>query len=135
MAGRYLIDTHVFIELADPTRTLVPQVHAALSDPAAEVHISAVSVAEMCIKSRLGKLTLPEAVEGDITASMQVACDEAGFQVLPLMLEHATLLGTLPLHHRDPFDRLLVAQAELEGLTLVTRDPVFERYAVERIEA
>ena len=61
--------------------------------------------------------------------------EESGFLELPITFRHAERVAGLPAHHRDPFDRLLIAQAELEGLTLVTRDPAFARYAVERIEA
>lgn len=67
--------------------------------------------------------------------TVQEAVEESGFLELPITFRHAARVAGLPAHHRDPFDRLIVAQADVEGLTLVTRDPVFRRYAVERIEA
>lgn len=65
--------------------------------------------------------------------TVEEAAEESGFLELPITFRHAQRVAGLPAHHRDPFDRLLIAQAEVEGLTLVTRDPVFEPYAVERI--
>lgn len=128
MAGGYLIDTHVFIELGDPSRKLGAHAQSALSDPDAAVYLSVVSVAEIAIKSRLGKLNLPGAIEGELARWMREACEEAGFEVLPITLDHATLLGALPLHHRDPFDRMLIAQALHESLVLVSRDSAFADY-------
>jgi PIN domain nuclease of toxin-antitoxin system len=66
---------------------------------------------------------------------VEEATAESGFLELPVTFRHAQRVAGLPAHHRDPFDRLLIAQAEVEGLALVTRDPVFRRYKVERIEA
>jgi Uncharacterized protein conserved in bacteria len=89
--------------------------------------VSAVSAWEVAIKIGLGRLRP--------TRTVEQAAEESGFLELPITFRHAERVAGLPAHHRDPFDRLLVAQAELEGLTLVTRDPVFERYPVERIVA
>lgn len=94
-----------------------------ISDPGVLVVVSAASVWEMAIKADLGKLR----VEGSMVE--HVAAE--GFEPLPISLLHAERAGSLPLHHRDPFDRLLVAQAQLEHLTLVTRDPVFGDYEVD----
>ena len=91
------------------------------------MYVSAASAWEVAIKIGLGRLRPARTVEQ--------AAAESGFLELPITFRDAERVAGLPAHHRDPFDRLLVAQAELEGLTLVTRDPVFERYAVERIEA
>jgi len=86
------------------------------------VWVSAASVWELEIKRAAGKLTL----EGDIAADVAAA----GFWPLPITLEHGVAAAQLPLHHRDPFDRMLVGQARLEGLTLVTGDPRLRRYDV-----
>jgi PIN domain nuclease of toxin-antitoxin system len=85
------------------------------------VYVSAASAWEIVIKTALGRLRP--------TRTVEQAAEESGFLELPITFRHAGRVTELPPHHRDPFDRLLVAQAEVEGLTLVTRDPVFARYA------
>jgi PIN domain nuclease of toxin-antitoxin system len=91
------------------------------------VAVSAASVWEISIKHRTGKLRPPvEDVVGDLARR---------FASLPITSEHAWAAGALPLHHRDPFDRILVAQAQLEGFTLVTRDPKIARYPVAVLAA
>ncbi len=91
------------------------------------VYVSAASAWEIAIKMSLGRLRPVRTV--------RQAAGESGFQELPVTFQHAERVVALPVHHRDPFDRLLVAQAEVERLTLVTRDPVFRRYPVETIDA
>lgn len=87
------------------------------------VLVSAVSVWEASIKSSLGKLKLPTSIEEGVAAS--------GFEKLPISFSHAAGVADLPFHHRDPFDRLLIAQARVEGVVLVTHDRSFENYPVE----
>ena len=89
--------------------------------------MSAASVWEIAIKRALGKLDIPK----DFLAAL----GETGFDPLPVTWEHGLLAGSLPAHHQDPFDRMLVAQAQLEGLTVVTRDPSFGHYAVPVLAA
>ncbi len=104
--------------------------HAGSLDPAAarkvrrarEVCVSAVTAAEISIKSSLGKLRFGRTVEEAIVAY--------GFIELPFTVRHGDRVAHLPLHHRDPFDRMLIAQAVEEGLTILTSDRVFERYQV-----
>jgi len=120
-----LLDTHVLIWW-DEGRRLSAAARRAI-EAADSVYVSAASAWEVAIKIGLGRLRPARTVEE--------AADESGFLELPITFRHAQRVSGLPAHHRDPFDRLLVAQAEMEGLTLVTRDPVFERYAVERILA
>jgi PIN domain nuclease of toxin-antitoxin system len=86
------------------------------------VYVSAVSVWEIEIKRAAGRLRAP----GDIVGRV----DESGYERLTITLEHAVEAGRLPLHHRDPFDRMLVAQARLEGLTIATGDESIAQYAV-----
>ena len=106
---KLLLDTHAFIWWdSDPTK-LSPSVLAAISDPANEVWLSVVSVLEMAIKAQLGKLSLRLPL-ADIVAQQQAN----GLQVLSLMLSHTLAVEGLPLVHKDPFDRLLVAQANCE---------------------
>ncbi len=117
---RLLLDTHIMLWWGDGTG-LRPQT-IALIEEAEQVCVSAVTGWEVAIKSSLGKLRTGRTVSQAMAAS--------GFIELPVHLRHAELVATLPWHHRDPFDRLLVAQALQEGLTLVTRDRIFERYEV-----
>ena len=120
-----LLDTHALIWW-DEGRELSRAARRAI-ESADGVYVSAASAWEVAIKVGLGRLRPARTVEE--------AVEESGFLELPITVRHAQRVADLPAHHRDPFDRLLVAQAEVEALTLVTRDPVFERYAVERIFA
>ena len=120
-----LLDTHVLIWW-DEGRRLSSAGRRAI-EAADSVYVSAASAWEVAIKIGLGRLRPSRTVEE--------AVEESGFLELPITFRHAQRVAGLPAHHRDLFDRLLVAQAEAEGLTLVTRDPVFERYAVDCIMA
>ena len=120
-----LLDTHVLIWW-DEGRRLSGAARRAI-ETADTVYVSAASAWEVAIKTGLGRLR-PTRTVGE-------AAEESGFLELPVTFRHAQRVSGLPALHRDPFDRLLVAQADLEGLTLVTRDPVFEQYTVELIEA
>ena len=120
-----LLDTHVFIWW-DEGRRLAAEARRAIAD-ADSVYVSAASAWEVAIKTGLGRLRPTRTVED--------AVDESGFLELPVTFRHAERVGKLPPHHRDPFDRLLIAQADVEELTLVTRDAVFARYGVAIIAA
>ena len=120
-----LLDTHVLIWW-DEGRRLAAEARRAIAD-ADSVYVSAASAWEVAIKIRLGRLRPIRTVEQ--------AVDESGFLELPVTFRHAERVGKLPPHHRDPFDRLLIAQADVEELTLVTRDAVFARYGVGVIGA
>lgn len=124
---RLLLDTHTFLWAVLETHKLSPAASAGLADPANRVTMSAVNVWEISIKSSLGKLPMPP----DGPDRLRAAAASARFGVLPVTVEHAFAVGELPLHHRDPFDRLLVAQAEIEGMTLVTDDGTLSRYGVD----
>ena len=120
-----LLDTHVLIWW-DEGRRLAAEGRRAIAD-ADSVYVSAASAWEVAIKTGLGRLRPIRTVEQ--------AVDESGFLELPVTFRHAERVGKLPPHHRDPFDRLLIAQADVEELTLVTRDAVFARYGVGVIGA
>ncbi len=115
---------------ADPDR-LSPRARRLLVDPESELLLSAASAWEMAIKTALGKLRLPEAVAEYVTSRM------AGSGVRPLAVEHghALRVATLPPHHGDPFDRLLIAQADVEDLPILTSDRHFRAYGVRVLPA
>jgi PIN domain nuclease of toxin-antitoxin system len=118
---RLLLDTHVFLWWSKEHRRLRGEVKSVIG----EAEIAFVSVAsawEAAIKAGLGKLDIPEPFEQ--------AVEQSGFSKLAIEFSHAAAVAGLPPHHRDPFDRMLVAQATVEGLTLVTHDPRFRPYRV-----
>jgi PIN domain nuclease of toxin-antitoxin system len=120
-----LVDTHVLIWW-DEGRRITAEARRAIEE-ADSVYVSAASAWEVAIKTGLGRLRSTRRVEE--------AATESGFLELPVTFRHAERVTGLPPHHRDPFDRMLVAQAAVEELTLVTRDPVFARYGVALIGA
>ncbi len=123
---RLLLDTHVLLWcLMDSS--LSQYTRDAIADPANEVAVSAASAWEISIKKALNKLSAPDDLESQIQAS--------GFVALPIQISHAWAAGALPRHHDDPFDRLLIAQAGIEGFTIVTRDNRFADYAVSLMPA
>jgi PIN domain nuclease of toxin-antitoxin system len=122
---KLLFDTHSFIFFVDRPDALPVPARAALEDTSNELFLSLVSPWEMQIKIALGKLQLSKPV----VELVQAELDRAAIQLLPIALEHIDALSRLPSHHRDPFDRLLIAQAIHEGLTLVSSDQAIAKYA------
>ncbi len=122
---RYLLDTHVFLWLATAPERLGRHL-AVIEDRRNQLVLSAASAWELAIKHQIGRLRLPEAPERFVPARM------LAFGLLPqaILHEHALAVSDLPPLHRDPFDRLLVAQALLLGMTIVTADPAITRYPV-----
>ena len=120
-----LLDTHVLIWW-DEGRRLSAEARQAI-EVADAVYVSAASAWEVAIKTALGRLRP--------TRTLEEVVSDSGFLELPVTFRHAEWVTGLPPHHRDPFDRMLVAQAAVEELTLVTRDPVFAQYGVALIEA
>jgi PIN domain nuclease of toxin-antitoxin system len=121
-----LLDTHVLLWALLDDERLTPAANDAICDGRNVVYASAVSVWEVAIKRSLGKLRAPI----DIVA----AIDQARFTQLPITLHHADAVAALPDLHRDPFDRILVAQANVDRLTLVTHDSQILRYDVATLE-
>ena len=124
---RLLLDTHVFIWWADQQESLSATALSALNDEANELILSVASVWEMQIKVQLGKLKLSLPIEELIET--QVETNDLG--ILPVALPHVLALDALPFHHKDPFDRLLIAQSIYEDVTLVSVDPEFPAYSVK----
>lgn len=126
---RVLLDTHALLWWLDGDRRLPAKVRRLIADSGNEVVVSAASGWEITTKARIGKL--PGALE---VASDVAACVAGqGFSVMPISMDHAQRAGSLPGPHRDPFDRMLVAQSQAEGLPLVTNETSFEAYGVRRI--
>lgn len=122
---RLLLDTHVLIWW-DAGHKLSPAARSAI-ESADEVCVSVASAWEIAIKASLGKISS--------TRTVSEATSESGFLELPMTFAHAEQVARLPAIHRDPFDRMLVAQAIADGLTIVTRDPVIMQYQVSVIAA
>lgn len=128
---RLLLDTHVWLWMqADPDR-LSDSVLQLLRDPDTERLLSVASVWEIVIKHAIGRLALPDAPEPYVQARLRTSATVP----LSASLAHVLHVAELPPHHRDPFDRLLVAQARVEGMSLVTADTTLARYDVELMPA
>ena len=123
---RLLLDTHAFLWFVTGSGRLSARARRALEADDAELVLSAASVWEMAIKAKLGRLTLPAGVEEYIAEKVA-----EGFVVLPIEWPHAAAVERLPMLHRDPFDRLIVAQSLAERLPLVSADRQFHRYGVK----
>ena len=126
---RLLLDTHVLIWWLAGDAMLSADAQAAIADPANEVLVSAASAWEVATKYRTGKL--PQAAA--LAADMPSVLTGQGFVELPITVRHAQAAGSLPGPHRDPFDRMLIAQAALADLVLVSNEAVFDRYGVRRL--
>ena len=123
---RLLLDTHVFIWADGEPEKLSPGAKTSCEDPANELILSVASVWEMQLKIMLGKLTLRNPLRSVIEDWIR----QNMILILPVSLEHILHLDTLYGHHKDPFDRLLIAQAMAEGLTIVTHDRAFSLYNI-----
>jgi len=124
---RLLLDTHTFLwTLVAPDR-LSKNAAQAIAAEESEVFVSVVSPWEMAIAKALGRMDPPDNLEAQL--------EKKRFILLPVSLRHTHVIETLPHHHRDPFDRMLVAQAQVEGLTIVTVDRLLRRYPVSLLPA
>jgi PIN domain nuclease of toxin-antitoxin system len=125
-----LLDTHALLWWMDDSKRLGRRALASLKDPKNNVWISVVCIWEVSIKASIGRLRLNGPFEERIQFELQ-----QGFRSLPVTMAHAFAVGALPLHHNDPFDRLLIAQAQCESLTLLTVDPSMGAYDVRTLDA
>jgi PIN domain nuclease of toxin-antitoxin system len=126
---RLLLDTHALIWLLEGDPQLSPRVRHEVSRPNSELWVSAATLWELTIKVSLGKL----GVAAGLPVLFNQVLPEQRIAVLPLMTSHLLRLEMLPLHHRDPFDRLLAAQAVAESLTLASKDEILDAYGVSRL--
>jgi len=125
---KYLVDTSVLIHSLIAQPKLNHWALKLLEDSSSELYLSAVSSWEITIKVGTGKLVLPEKPAEFVTRAMRFM----SLQSLDITHIHALAVGALPDHHRDPFDRLLIAQARTERMTILTDDVVFQRYEVDQ---
>jgi len=126
---RALLDTHTFLWWLLDVPNLSVECRQILDDGANEILLSVVSGYELAYKAHVGRLTLPEAPDAYVRSRLAAN----GFGALSIELSHALRAASLPVIHRDPFDRLLVAQAQLEGLPIMTADPAIAQYDVDVI--
>jgi PIN domain nuclease of toxin-antitoxin system len=124
---RLLLDTHALLWALGDADELERTARSAIVDPENSVLVSAASAWEISIKKALGRLDAPDDLADQLAASH--------FEPLAITIAHSLAAGALPRHHTDPFDRMLAAQARLEGLTIVTRDKNIARYAVDTLPA
>ena len=126
---RLLLDTHALLWFLADDPKLSSAAKSAIGDPANERWLSPISLLEIAIKVRIGKLALHAPFGGLFPAHLTLN----RIQLVPLAIAHIEPLATLPLHHRDPFDRLLAATALVEGLHIVSADAVFDSYGLSRV--
>jgi PIN domain nuclease of toxin-antitoxin system len=126
--GRFLLDTHVFLWLIQGDPQLSDRVRAIIADDASQLNFSVVSIWEIAIKLNIGKLKIEHSIEEiyQLLAQLKI-------EILPIERLDLDTYLTLPLHHRDPFDRLIIAQAIDRELILVSADGSFEPYPVQRL--
>ena len=128
---KLLLDTHAFVWATSAPERLTKETREAIADPRNDVFISAAVAWEIAIKYALKKIDLPVAPATYVPTRVAAL----GFKALPITMEHTLAVGALADYHRDPFDRLLIAQAQVEGFTLVTSDEHIQRYNVHWMAA
>ena len=121
-----LLDTHVALWWLDDSPSLSKKGRTLIADTDNLIVLSAVVIWEIRIKQALGKLEIP--------SNFYTVIKQQGFEMLPISPDHAYAVGDLPMVHRDPFDRMLLAQAKLENLSIVTHDTTFQRYGISVLE-
>lgn len=126
---RLLVDTHTFLWAISGDRRLSKRAHTALASLESEVFVSAASAWEISTKYRLGKLPEAHSLSGNIRQIVE----QVGFRELAVTIEHGQRAGSIVGEHRDPFDRMLIAQAHAENLIIVSNDRVFDSYGIQRI--
>jgi len=126
---RVLLDTHVFLWWNEDNPQLSRKARRVMADPANTVILSVASAWEIAIKVQLGKLRLP----GSAASYVRTRAARDQMEILTISIEHAAALQSLPLLHRDPFDRMLVVQSQIEKVSILTSDPAIRNYAIDAI--
>lgn len=127
--ARYLFDSHTFLWIKTDAQQIKEETLSQLADPNNRVYLSLAAVWELAIKSEKGKLGAFARLAGS-GGKLRATLRESGIDLLPIDPQHVLLAANLSPHHRDPFDRLMIAQAKSEDLEVVTRDAIFVRYGV-----
>ncbi len=125
---KYLLDTHTFLWFVNDSDE-IPEELFNLLESDVDLLLSIASLWEIAIKVNIGKLTLPKPYMNFISEQMKLN----DIEILPISLEHLNLISTLPLYHRDPFDRLIIAQSLVENLTIISKDSAFDAYAITKL--
>lgn len=123
-----ILDTHTFMWFVNGDKNLTTKVRATIENPSNFGYISIASLWEMAIKISLGKLAINDPFEHVLTHIY-----ENGFEILPITFEHTLVISELEFYHKDPFDRLIVAQAMIEKMTIISKDEAFDDYKVTRL--
>ena len=126
---RLLLDTHTFLWFLLDDPQLSTTVRNLMIEPTNDIEVSPATYWEIAIKISIGKYELPEPY--DIFIEREITTND--FRILPIEPKHTAVLTTLPFHHRDPFDRLLIAQAMVEAIPILSIDPAFDAYPVTRL--
>ena len=126
---RLLLDTHAFLWWVNDSKDLSGRARSAIANQKNECFFSMASAWEIAIKVSIGKLELPYTVERFLPEHLATNA----IRELPIEIRHVARAGGLPFHHRDPFDRVIAAQALVEKLAIVSADPIFEKYGVKRV--
>ena len=122
-----MLDTHAFLWWLGDDPRLGPKARGLIANANNQIFVSAATAWEISIKKSIGKLEAPD--------DLDTVAEEEGFEKMPISFFHGERAGDLPQHHRDPFDRMLVAQSQAEGLEIITADDAIARYAVKIISA
>jgi PIN domain nuclease of toxin-antitoxin system len=126
---RFLIDTHVFIWYVQNSEKLIDSATALIDDGRNEILFSSASIWEMAIKQSTGKINLGVPYASFIKEQMRLN----NMELLPISLDHLKIVSSLAFHHRDPFDRLLISQAIVENIPIISIDVAFDAYPIQRI--
>jgi PIN domain nuclease of toxin-antitoxin system len=126
---KLLLDTHAFLWFILDDPQLSVKADALISDPNNEIEISPASYWEIAIKVSIGKYSLPEPYE--VFINREIATND--FRILHIVPKHTAVVSMMPFHHKDPFDRLLVAQAKVEGLAIISADAALDAYGITRL--
>ena len=129
MGSSLLLDTHALIWAVNDPAELGKAARAAIEDGANDIWVSAVSAMEVCTKVRIGKLEEAEELAGNFETIIK----NHGFQKMPITVEQAARAGLLPIPHKDSFDRMLIAQAQIEKLTLISNEEKFDQWGIIRL--
>ncbi|MFN8374122.1 MAG: type II toxin-antitoxin system VapC family toxin [Anaerolineae bacterium] len=124
----YLLDTHTFLWFIDDDVLLSGVAKALMEDANHQLYLSIASIWEMAIKISLGKLSLPSPYDDFIAEQLE----QNHISLYPILLSHANLVTKMPFHHRDPFDRLIIAQSLTDQIPIIGRDDIYDQYGVQR---